>query len=789
MVKNFFTIAWRNIKRNKGFSVINIGGLALGMTCSMLIFLWVYDEMNVDGFNGDRGIYTVYERMFSDGKVDAGPWAPGVLANELKLQIPEIKYATGFWHNSQETLFEVGEKRLTLKGAAADSDFFKIFNYTLLEGTAASALRSPDDIAISEKMAVAFFGTVDKAIGNMIRMDNRKDFKVTAVFENVPDNASEQFDFVSNWTDLLETVTWLKSWIYRGPYTYLQLLPGADATAVGEKIKNFLTPHLTDTGVGFRTELGLQRYDQMYLHSNFVDGYPQGGRIEYVQLFSLIAVFILLIACINFMNLATARAVKRAKEVGIRKTVGAARIVLVIQHLGEALWISFLAGVLALTAIAAVLPAFNILTGKHIALPFSSPGFWIAFVTLQVVTGFIAGSYPAFFLSALNPVQILKGSLKVSPNALLFRKALVVFQFVIAIAMTTCTVIISRQVSFIQSRNLGYDKDNLIYIPMQSNLITKYDVFRQQLLRSRGIEGVTRSTNAPAHINTHEYDFEWEGKPEDQKVVAIHNGIGYDFLKMMNIPVIDGRNFSREFPSDSNAFIINETALKITGYKDPIGKPLHFLQRSGTIVGVVADFHLTSLREPIKPLVLFLGEEATWGFTLVKVQSGQMQQAIAALKEAHDQLTPEFPLNYFFADEEYQKLYNSEQTVSKLSDLFSLFAIFISCLGLLGLTLFTVEQRRKEIGVRKVIGATTIDILGMLSKSIVQLLLIAAIIAAPISWLAMDKWLQNFAVRTPLSVWLFLFATAATLGIALLIIGYQAIKASLANPVKSLRVE
>lgn len=790
MIKNYFTVAWRNMVRNKAFALINIGGLSLGVTCSLLIFLWVNDELHVDAFNSNKDVYNVYERVFSEGKVDAGPWAPGLLASELRQQIPEIKYASGFWTYGDDVLFSLDDKRLTQKGIAADSDFFKIFNYTLLKGTAANALKDPDAIAVSRKMAETFFESVDAAYGNSIEMNNRKEFKITAVFENVPDNASQQFDYVNNWQDLLQDVQWLKSWIYRGPFTYIQLHPGADPVAAEAKMKNFLTPFLTaGNGEGFRTELGLQPYKEMYLHSAFQEGVPQGGRIEYVKLFALIAIFILLIACINFMNLSTARAVNRAKEVGVRKTMGAFRSYLITQFIGEAMLLTAMAMTVAIAFVTLLLPYFNILTDKHIVLPLASVSFWGVMIALILVTGLIAGAYPAFFLSGLNSIRILKGSLKVNPNALLFRRALVVFQFILVIAFIAGTMTISRQVNYMQSKNLGFDRENLIYIPLQGNLVSKYEVFKQQLSTQPGIQQVTRSTNAPSHINTHEYDLSWEGKSQDDKVVAIHNGIGYDFLPMMNITLSQGRNFSKDFIADSAAFIINETALNLIGYKDPIGKPLHFFQREGTIVGVVKDFHLNSLREPIKPLIMFLGENASWGYVLVKTQPGETREAIASIEAVFKQLEPAFLPRYYFADVEFQKLYNSERTVNKLSITFSVLAVFISCLGLLGLTMFTAEQRRKEIGVRKAIGATAFNIVSMLSNDVVKLVLISAIVAIPIAWFAMDKWLTQFAYRADLSWWLFAGPALITLLIALITTSFQAVKAGMADPVKSLRSE
>lgn len=791
MFRNYFKSAVRNLLRNKTFSVINILGLSLGMTCSLLIFLWVQNERNTDNFNTNSNIYNVYERVFSEGKIEAGPWAPGLLATELKHNIPEIEYACGFWNSPDEQLFTVGDKNISLKGCHADSDFFKIFNYKIIAGTKSAALTAPDDIAVSRKMAESFFGNAAAAFGKTIRLNNAKVFKISTVFENVPTNASQQFDFVINYKDLLESTTWLNNWIYRAPFTYIQLHPGTDPAAVESKIKNFITPYLntTNNGAGFRVELGLQRYNEMYLNSTFKNGVPDGGRIEYVRLFSIIAIFILLIACINFMNLATARSVKRAKEVGIRKAVGALRFRLIIQFIGEAILITGIAFAITFLLVTAALPWFNQLTGKQIVLPVSSPGFWFTIAGLVCATGFVAGSYPALFLSSLNPVKVLKGSLKFSPRALLFRKGLVIFQFVISILMITGTIIISQQIHYVQTKNLGFDKENLVYIPFQGDLINKYEVFKQQLLNEPGIQSVTRSTNAPSQINTHEYDLDWEGKNLNEKVVAIHNGIGYGFLKMMNIPILQGRDFSKSFPTDSNGFIINETALKVIGYKDPIGKPLTFFQRKGKIVGVIKDFHLKSLRDPIEPLILFLGEKATWGYTLIKIQPGKTQQAIAGVEKIFKQMEPKFPIRYYFADEQYQKLYNDELTVSKLSDSFSFLAIFISCLGLLGLTMFTVEQRRKEIGVRKVIGAKVTDIVTMISKDIIKLVVLASIIATPLSWLAMDKWLQNFAYRINISLWIFFFSGIIALLIAILTISYQTVKAALANPVKSLRTE
>lgn len=790
MIKNYFSVAWRNVIRNKTFSFINIGGLVTGITCSLLILLWVNDELNVDKFNSKEGLYNVYERIISEGKIDAGPWAPGLLAGELKHQVPEIKYATGVWDYGEEILFSVGDKKVQQVGIAADSDFFKMFHYDLLKGSDGDALSEPTSIAVSRKMAVTLFGTVDAAYGNVVRMRNDHDLKITAVFENVPDNASQQFDFVVNWRELLYDIPWLKVWIYRGPFTYVQLHSGADPIHVESKIKDFLIPFLTtNSNEGYRAELGMQPYGDMYLHSTFSNGLPDGGRIEYVKIFTVVAIFILLIACINFMNLSTARSVKRAKEVGIRKTMGALRTFLITQFLGEALLLTLIAASLSLVLVALVLPSFNLLTDKHIAMPWTSLTFWGGIATMSVITGLVAGMYPAFFLSSLNAIRVLKGSLKMEAGSMLFRKSLVVFQFVLVITFIAGTVTVSRQLNYMQSKSTGFDKENTLVIPFQGDLVRKYDVFKQRLLASSGISGVTRTTNAPTDINTHEYDLSWEGKSDDEKVAAIHNGIGYEFIPMMNIEVLQGRNFSKDFISDSSGFIINETALRTIGYDNPIGKPLSFIGRKGTIIGVVKDFHLTSVKDPIKPLIMFLGEHELWGNVLVRTEPGQTQQALAGIENIFREMEPEFILRYEFADIAFKKLYNSEQIVSKLSSGFSVLAIFIACLGLFGLMMFTVEQRRKEIGVRKVIGATTMSIVNMLSGDILKLVFVAALVASPLAWFAMNSWLDQFAYKVDLGWWIFVAPPLITLMVALCTTSWQAVSAGMANPVTSLRSE
>jgi putative ABC transport system permease protein len=742
---------------------------------------------------GGPGVYTVYENLISDGKPDPGYWTPGLLASALKRSVPDIQYASGFWNRQDEqAVFEAGGKNIPYEGTCfADSDFFKIFPYPLLEGTAATALAGVDDMVISRQMAVNFFGSAQAAYGKTLRYNNNRDFRIAAVFDDLPAHNSQHFDYLLNWHVLLTSVTWLYDWIYRSPNTFIRLQPRADPARVEAKISQFLTPYLKDSkvGAGYQTILGLQRYEDTWLRSDFREGRPATGRIEYVRLFSVVAVFILLIACINFMNLATARSVRRAKEVGIRKTIGAMRSSLILQFIGEALLLAAMAVVLALIMAMLLLPAFNQLTHKQIRIPFSNLAFWIEMAVFMLITGVIAGSYPALFLSSLRPVRVLKGTLRFSTGALLFRKGLVVFQFVLSIVLITATIVVSKQVNYMQTKDLGFDKGNLLYMPFQGDLLGKYELFKQQLSGMPGIRAVTRSTQAPSHIGAHVYDIDWEGKNPNNKIVAMHNGVGYGYVGMLGLTLLQGRDFSRGYPTDSAGYILNETAVRMTGYKDPIGKRFSFFGQRGHIIGVVKDFHLRSLHDPIEPLILYLGENTDWGNVLVKTQPGKTKEALASMESVFKGMEPKFPFRYFFADEEYQKLYDNEQTVSKLSDGFSFLAIFISCLGLLGLTMFTAEQRTKEIGVRKVIGASVTDIVLMLSKDIVGLVLAASVIAIPLAWLSMNSWLGNYAYRIPLSIWIFLAAVAMAIIVALGTISYQAIKAAAANPVKSLRAE
>jgi putative ABC transport system permease protein len=789
MFKNYLTVAIRNLWKNKTFSGINLLGLALGMGCSLLILLWVEDERSIDAFHANKTrLFTIYERQYYDGKTEAGYMTPGVLADELKRVMPEVQYACGYAWNNKST-FSVGDKIMKQEGNYAGTDFFKMFSYKLLNGTLQSALATPASMAISRKMAQDFFGSPQAAMGKTIRYENRKDFTVTAVFENLPESASQKFDFLINWKAWLDGNEWAKDWGNNGPYTFIMLRPDADPAKVNAKIARFLDSYNKDQSKSFYIRLGMQRYDQMYLHGHFKDGKITGGRIEYVRLFSIVAIFIVLIACINFMNLTTARSVKRAREIGVRKVVGAARPALIRQFIGEAVLLSFIALLISLLLVSLLLPLFNDITAKKISLPYSSYTFWLSLVMLALITGIISGSYPALFLSSFKPVVVLKGMFRFSAGAAWFRKGMVVFQFALSILLIIGTIIISQQVQYVQNTNLGYDRENFVYIPLEGDLPKKYAVFKERAMRLPGIQLVTRLTESPTQIDNGTGGVDWDGKDPNVRPMFSEAAVGYDFVKTLKLKLIDGRDFSKDFVTDTVGYLVNEAALKKIGYKDPVGKRLTFWSKKGTIIGVLKDFHINSLHTPINPLILRFGENVVYGNALIRTEAGKTQLALDGLKKLCKELNPAFPFTYQFSDEEYQKLYRSEEVIRRLSRYFAFLGIFISCLGLLGLAMFTAEQKTKEFGIRKVLGAPVLSLFTLLSKDFLLLVTIAFVIASPLAWWAMDNWLQNFVYRTPINVWVFLFAGIMALLIALFTVSFQAIKVAIANPVTALRSE
>ncbi|MVM31478.1 FtsX-like permease family protein [Spirosoma sp. HMF4905] len=790
MVRNYLKIAWRNIANNKSFSAINILGLALGMACSLLILLWIQNEFRVDAYNANGPqLYNVMERQFFDGKVEAGSGTPGLLPDELKKEFPEIAYAAGIsWE--QERTFSVGDKLNKEKGRWAGADWFKMYSIPLLAGTAETALNAPTNIAISQKLAQNYFGSPQAAMGKSIRIGNKDDYQVSAVFD-IPPTSSVTYDYLLTWKDMLNHNEWLKDWGTSATQTRIQLVVDRngvmdDPARVEAKIKSLMKKHNPDMAKrGSDIQLFLQPYQEAYLYSNFKNGYQDGGRIEYVRLFGIVAVFILLIACINFMNLATARSVKRAREVGVRKVVGAGRGWLIGQFIGEAMVLTSIALLIALGTVWLLLPTFNSLTDKHITYQFTDATFWAILVGMTLLTGLIAGSYPALFLSSLNPIRVLKGTIRFSSGARFFRQGLVVFQFALSMLLIIGTIIVYRQINFIQTKNLGFDREGMLYVSSEGELETKYDTFKEELLQMPGIQAVTKMDGTPTNGFGSTSNVQWPGKNPKASIQFQFSKVGYDFTKTLNVKVT-GRDFSKDFGADSTNYLINETAARRIGYKDPIGKPLTLWGKTGTIVGVLADYHQSSMHTAIEPFIAKLGEGQ---IIIVRVQPGQTKQALTSLETLARQMNPKFPFRYRFADEAFQTLYRSETLVGTLANYFAFLAIFISCLGLFGLAAFMAEQRTKEIGVRKVLGASVASIIALLSQDFIKLVLVAILISSPVAWYAMRQWLQEYAYKIDLDWWVFALAGLLAIGIALLTISFQSIKAALMNPVTSLRSE
>ncbi len=821
MFKNYFKIGWRNLLKNKSYSLINIGGLALGMTCCLFIYLWVQDEKAVDNFhvNGKK-LYTIYQTVSANGQTtgsystpfallyqslnyDNSAQAKAITIQDVQQIIPETQkmnsYATGYelpWGHSET--FQVGEKIQKFDGSRTGKDFFTMFSYPLVAGDANTALHDISSIAISRKMAEFFFGTPQEAIGKSIRYESKLDFVVNAVFENVSPQSSLSFDFLLNWDSQIKQLEWASPVVL----TTLQLDESADIAQVETKLNKFLQSRL-DKNDPTKITLGLRPYGERYLSSTFVNGIPAEGRMVYVRIFTGVAIFILIIACINFMNLATARSAKRAKEVGVRKVVGSSRFNLIGQFFGESILISFLALIASILFMQILLPSFNTLTGKQIASPIAVPSYWLVLLGLMIVTGFVAGSYPALYLSSLKPVRILKGSLRFTNSAIWFRKGLVCFQFILSIALLIATLVVSKQTHYVQNTNLGYSRDNLLYITIEGELNPKYELLKERAMKMPGITMVDRSSEAPhamnflvdendgfKETNTGDDAISWEGKEKNASVGFKPASVGFDFIKIMDLKVAEGRDFSKSFATDSaDAFMINEEAAKQMGMKDPIGKWVSAWNKKGHIIGILKDYHTNTLREPIKPLIIDVKEYEYFGVIIVRLEPGKNKEALASLETVCKEINPNYPFAFQFLDQEYDKLYRNEQVMTKLTNLFALLGITISCLGLLGLVMFAAEQRTKEIGIRKVLGASVANIVNLLSKDFLILVFVSFLIAAPLAGYFMNQWLLGFAYKIELSWWIFIFAGTTVLVIALVTIAVQAIQSAVVNPVKSLKVE
>lgn len=790
MFRNYLKIAFRNLWKHKSFAVINIAGLAIGMACSIFILLWVQNELGYDRFHSNAA--ETYRIVCNAGDFKAAVNCAGMPA-ELKAKLPVVKDYVRLSHPSTN-VFEVDDRKFEEKNVFyADSTFLSVFSFRLVKGNPQTALQRIDGVLITEDMAKKYFGR-EEPMGKTLRKDNGKSVMVTGVLANIPPDSHLQFDFILPMSSIAQTDDDLKTntWKNFNYYSYIRLDKNFKATPaailhLNKQINTIYKAHVNEGEL--KVDFQLQPLTAIHLHSNYQVDLPGHGNIQYVNIFFVVALFILVVACINFMNLATARSARRAKEVGLRKVVGAARKQLIGQFLGESLLISFLSLVIAIALVWLLLPSFNELAGKKLSIHFPDPKLISILLGIALATGLISGSYPALFLSGFQPVKVLKGNMKTMGGNLIFRNGLVVVQFVVSIVLLAGTAVVYRQLTFIKNMNLGFEKSNLLYMPMAGEMWDKQQALKTELKQNPLTANYTVTNDLPTNLTSGTVDVKWEGKDPKSQVVFPTLFVDESFMNVFKMKILTGRSFSTEFKADTNNYIINEKAAHVMGMKasDAVGKPLSLWNGKGIIIGVVKDFNFKPVQQPIEPMIIGLNR---WGgVVVVRTQPGKMEATIKALNAISASLNPAYPFSFGFFDQDLANLYKGEQRMGVLFNVFAILAIFISCLGLYGLSAFMAEQRTKEIGVRKVLGASVLNVIYLLSTSFTRLIIIAVVIAMPVAWFAVNSWLKSFAYRVNADWVIFLTASLTALLIAWITVSYESLKAAMANPVKSLRTE
>jgi putative ABC transport system permease protein len=785
MFKNHLKITWRNLLKNKSFTIINIAGLAVGMASAALILFWVQNEVSYDQFHAKKDrLYRMYNRSKIEGEIWAWGTTPKPMMAALKQDYPQVEQAARATQAS--FLFTLDNKHLTLPGVFTDPDFLTMFSLPLIEGNPKTALNDMKSLVLTEKTAIKLFGNTN-VLGKTVKIDSVDYFTVTGVMKDLPNNTRFDFEYLMTWKYWEKVNGGVdKNWGNNSVTTYALLKPGVTEAYFNTQVKNITRSHSDVKDI----DVFVHPITKWRLYSKFDNGQIVGGRITTIKLFSTIAVFILLIACINFMNLSTARSEKRAKEVGIRKVVGAGKGGLIAQFMGESVMIALLAGIVALAIVQISLPPFNILTEKQLFIPFASPVFWLVVVTFILFTGVVSGSYPALYLSSFAPVKVLKGTFKAANAAFSPRKILVVTQFTFAIVLIISTIIVREQLDYAQNRDVGYKKNNLVYTFIQGNIDKNYQLIRNELMTSGAATAVTKTSAPMTEGRSDSWGFSWQGKDPNAKIDFNVFNVDGDFSKTMNLKIVEGRDIDiKNYPSDSSAILVNQAALKLIKFKNPIGQTIMNGDQKLTIVGVVKDFILQSPYEPVKQMII--QGQKSW-FDVIHYKLNEKNTTAENLKLAEavfKKYNSEYPFEYHFIDEEYNKKFADEQRVGTLASLFAGLTIFISCLGLFGLATYMAQNRIKEIGVRKVLGASVFGVTSMLSKDFLKLVAIAFLVATPIAWYGMEHWLQTYAYRINISAWVFAIAAFVTTLLSIVTVSFQAVKAALANPVKSLRSE
>ncbi|MVZ66677.1 FtsX-like permease family protein [Sphingobacterium sp. DK4209] len=781
-----FKIAFRNLKKNRGFTVINITGLAIGMAAAILIMLWVRSEVTFDRQHQflDR-IYVIGNKAAWGEKIQVWFWTPRVMARALETEFPEVEHAVRV-ENAGEDLLTVGENKLNKeKGLYADEQFFKLFNYDVISGDIKTALSNLNNIVITEELAIKLFKSTD-VVGKIIKRNKDEQFTVSAVLTDIPSNS------MYNKTSYFLSMKYLDArypsnveWNNNTLQTFVLLKEGTNADQFGRNMTGFLKKH-TETNA----DNVINALSDFHLYRTYENGVLVGGRIDTVRVFILIAAFILLIACINFMNLSTAQSEKRAKEVGIRKVVGAGKASLIKQFLSESILLSSIAGVLALIIVFLALPSYSQLVDRTLTIPYSSLFFWMAMILFIVVTGLIAGSYPAFFLSSFKPIRVLKGKFVFKVNKFSTRKVLVVSQFVIAIVLIVSTIVIRKQIQYAQDREVGFNKERLMFTIEQGDFQKNFKSIKQELLEQGIASSVTRTMSPITQRRSNSNGFEWAGKLKDNTVIFNRSAADDKLVETMGLELIKGRDFDlSKYPTDSAGAIINETAAKEIGFKDPIGQIIKDGSQSFQVIGVIKDFIQESPYDPIAPLIIE-GAKGMLAITHIKFKPEiHTREALDKTEAILKKYNPDYPFEYAFVDDDYAKKFDESEKTGQLASLFASLTIFISCLGLFGLSAFMAENKTKEIGIRKVLGASIFSVTSMLSKEFIILVIIACLIAFPIAYWAMNTYLSSYAYRISISWEIFAITAFTSILIAILTISYQSIKAAIANPINSLRDE
>jgi ABC-type antimicrobial peptide transport system permease subunit len=790
MLKNYLKVAWRHLVQHKGLSFINIFGLAIGMAFAILIGLWIQYETSFDKFhvNRDRVAIVLKNTLFNNQKNTQNS-TPLPLYYAMKSEYPEVKHASRMSWNNDFSL-AVGDKKYKRQGIHVDPDFLRMFTFPLVKGSVQTALSDPNAIVITEAVAKALFGSADP-INKIIKVNNEYNLKVTGVLKDVPVNSSIQFDFLAPFERLMAENQFYRdnksNWGNNFLRNVVELREDVSMSDFSAKIKNL---NIDRDNTLKDLYLFLHPLAKWNLYNDFKNWQNTGGKIQYIRLFGAIGIFVLLIACINFMNLATARSEKRAKEVGIRKAIGSLRSQLITQFLAETLLTSLLAFLLALIIIPLVLPLLNDIGFENIEFQFNNVPLLLGALGAAVITGLIAGSYPALYLSSFRPVKVLKGLFKQAQSAVVFRKVLVISQFAISVGLIISTVIVFQQIEHAKDRSLGYDTNNLINVSMSSDLAKNFVPLKADLLNTRYFESVAKASSPLTAIYNSWSDFSWTGKdPNAQQVMDVIM-TEWDYEKTVGLKFLEGRPFSNDYKSDSNAVILNETALKMIGYENPIGKTIKNGNQDLKIVGIIEDMLIQDPFKPVNPTVILFNSGAASNNIYLRLKPNvPVRTALATIQPIFEKYNPAYPFEYGFSDEEFARKFRVENQVGKLAAIFAILAIIISCLGLFGLAAFMAERRTKEIGIRKVLGASVINLWSLLSKEFVWLVLAGCLIACPLAYWLMSGWLQGYDYRITINWWIFFAAGVVAIAIALLTVSSQAIKVAIANPVKSLRTE